>query len=510
MIARGTGPRAGRCNIGVLVAPRFTRIPGASLRIRLATVLILAVAVLGAGAPRSAAASGLALSASFPGAPDDGGRVPPDPQGAAGPDHLLVMLNTTFVAQRKSDGAAVKRWTPAGFWAAVSGGDLLFDPRVAWDALAGRWIAAIATEGAAGPPAVLLAVSDGSDPTLGWTFRKLDVGGGNYAEFPLVGYGGRWIVVTSNLVSPSGYLAGSAIWAIEKTPGVDVSSAARFTLSSPGSPIAPAATLDSDEPDAFLVQQLSGNDLGRGRARLFRVTDEGGAPALASPKIVAAPATWSALPSPIESLPQAGTTRRIVSDQDEFASACVRNGKIWAVQTATVPATTAAPMHTAVQWWRITRDGGLDGFGRIEDPRGATWLGFPSIAVNASEQVLIGYSLFSGGAFASAGYSVRSGCGGDAALSMVHFLKPGEAPYERLDGGGHNRWGDLSQTVVDPDGLRLWTLQEYAAAPEGGASRWGTWWGGFAPSDGRAGACVAPAAPRAPARIGAGSRRAPG
>jgi len=452
------------------------------------TAPLLALLLLAAIAPR-AASSELRLTASFAGALDSGGGVPPDVQGAAGPDHLLVMLNTTFLAQRKADGAVVKSWSPDSFWSPVSGGDLLFDPRVQYDPLAGRWTAVIATEGVFAAPAILIAVSDGSDPTGSWTYRKLAVGGGDYGEFPLVGFNARWIVVTSNLISGStGYLAGSAVWAIDKGSGA----VSRFMLGTPGFPLAPAATFDAGESDEILLQQRP-SAAGAGRANLFRVFAGGsGTPALSPAKVIAAPAAWRDSPSPLESLPQAGSTRRIVSDQDEFSSVSLRHGKIWAVQTATVPASADSPVHTAVQWWRITRDGDLEAFGRIEDPSGSTWLAFPSIAVNAADHVLIGYSVFSPDAFASAGYSVRTECGGDASLSAIRLLKAGEAPYERLDGAGHNRWGDLSQTVADPDGDGLWTLQEFAAAADPGESRWGTWWGGFAESAGaRGGACVA-------------------
>jgi len=455
-----------------------------------ATLLVVCLAP----AAQSVTGASLAPSESFASPADAGGGVPPDVQGAAGPEHLVTMLNTTFVVQRKNDGAVAKTWTPSEFWAPIAAGDLLFDPRVAFDSREGRWIAVIATVTA--PPAVLLAVSETSDPTGTWRFQKLPAGGDAYAEFPLLGFNGRWIVVTSNLVSGStGFLEGSAIWAVEKAALLSggAASVTRFTVAAPGSPIAPVMTLDADQADEFLLQQQSGDDNGHGRLRLYRVTDAGGNAILAASKIVTAPAAWSDMPAPLESLPQAGTTRRIISDQDEIASACLRNGKIWAAQTATIPALGPAPVHTVVQWWRITTAGGLDGFGRIEDPTGATWLGFPSIAVNAEDQTLIGYSLFSAARFASAGYSLRPGCGGDHALSTIHVLKEGEGSYVRPDGGGNNRWGDLSETVVDPDGSRLWTLQEYAAAPENGESRWGTWWGGFAPGpDGRSAACIAP------------------
>jgi len=362
-----------------------------------------------------------------------------------------------------------------------------------------------------GPPSVLLAVSAGTDPTGEWAFQKLPAGADDYAEFPLVGYNGRWIVVTSNLISGStGYLSGSAIWAIEKASlaAGGAPSVSRFTLKSPGSPIAPVVTLDGDQPDELLLQQDTDTG-GHRRLRVFRVTDSAGQATLTSAVMATAPLAWNAMPAPLESLPQAGTTRRIISDQDEVSSACLRNGTIWAVQTAALPGTSSAPAHTVIQWWKLAPDARVLGFSRVEGPAG-TWLGFPSIAVNAEDEVLIGYSLFSGGSFASAGYSLRSRCDTDEALTEIHVLKAGEAPYDRLDGGGHNRWGDLSQTVADPDNVRLWTLQEYAAAPEEGNSRWGTWWGGFTrAASSRAGACVAPASAASPTRVGARANRQP-
>ena len=75
----------------------------------------------------------------------------------------------------------------------------------------------------------------------------------------------------------------------------------------------------------------------------------------------------------------------------------------------------------------------------------------------------------------------------------MSLLKAGEAPYYKtgqtmgIPGGDtENRWGDFSATVIDPtDDVTFWTLQEYAQTPDPitGASRWGTWWGTFHPSD---------------------------
>src|SRR5206468_12969140 len=54
--------------------------------------------------------------------------------------------------------------------------------------------------------------------------------------------------------------------------------------------------------------------------------------------------------------------------------------------------------------------------------------------------------------------------------------------YFKTFGGTENRWGDYSNTSVDPtNDTDLWTIQEYAATPSGGFDRWGTWWGKVVP-----------------------------
>lgn len=477
---------------------------------------LAAAALLCSASLLRAQPSGLALSASFAAVTDEGGGVPPDPQGAVGPEYLLTMTNTGFAAQNKS-GTLVKTWTPARFWASVSQNDLLFDPRVMYDALAGRWIAVMATAGVTAEPALLLAISDETDPTQGWTFLRIpsDPAGDKAPEFPLLGANGRWICLTANLISLStGNVGGVAVWAIEKAPLLSAGTLAvsRFVLADAASPVAPVVTLDADQPDEYLLEQWSENNGGHGQLELSRVTDVGGIAKLRTVATISADTTWVAHPNPFDALPQAESSRRITASQDDVASACLRNGMIWAAQTATIPAAGSVPEHSVVQWWRVTTAGALSGFGRIGDASGQTWLAYPSVAVNARDQAVIGYSVFSPQAYASAGYSIRPSGGCDGQLSMIHALRTGLGVYVKLDSTGLNRWGDLSETVVDPqDDLSIWTIQEYAAAPIQGASRWGTWWGGFSPAEsGREGACIAPAPEQVPSglhnRISSGPR----
>jgi hypothetical protein len=94
--------------------------------------------------------------------------------------------------------------------------------------------------------------------------------------------------------------------------------------------------------------------------------------------------------------------------------------------------------------------------------------------------VLVGYSRFGAGQYASANYSFRAAGDASGTLRDDTVLKAGVAPYTKDFGSGSVRWGDYSSTVVDPvNDLDMWTIQEYAESPQ---STWATWWGRIVPS----------------------------
>jgi hypothetical protein len=142
-------------------------------------------------------------------------------------------------------------------------------------------------------------------------------------------------------------------------------------------------------------------------------------------------------------------------------------------------------LHTAVQWAELDTTGAFVQGGRIEDPGATPWNGghsfaFASIAVNAQDDVLVGFSEFESDDFADAAYAFRAGTDPPGTMRESVTLKNGEGPYSKTR-GGLNRWGDYSGTQVDPsDDSSLWTVQEYPRIPTGrgdGSGRWGTWWG---------------------------------
>src|SRR5438270_12375026 len=102
-----------------------------------------------------------------------------------------------------------------------------------------------------------------------------------------------------------------------------------------------------------------------------------------------------------------------------------RNGKIWCTHTVFLPAV-ASPSRSAAQWWQINPDSTVAQRGRVEDSANGLFFAFPSIAVNSSDNVLLGVSRFSSRQLASANYAYRANT--DAANTMRDnaVLKAGE------------------------------------------------------------------------------------
>ena len=133
------------------------------------------------------------------------GWIPPDPCIATGPSHLIVATNSSFAIYTK---AGVRQFfTTFGAWfAALNPPNAIFDPRVVYDANAGRWILLLlAKDDATQRSQYLISVSENSDPNGRWWSWLLDAtlngttASGLWADFEGLGYdSGQAVYLTSN------------------------------------------------------------------------------------------------------------------------------------------------------------------------------------------------------------------------------------------------------------------------------------------------------------------------
>src|SRR6185369_7422353 len=137
--------------------------------------------------------------------------IPPDVDGAVGPNRILEGLNNNYRLFDKATGVILSTVSINTFWAAAGGG-ATFDPKTLYDPVQQRWIAVALSDSRSTTSSILLGVSQTSDPNGAWNvFRVLaDSAGVNWADFPCVGFNKNWIAVNVNLFTIASNAANGA------------------------------------------------------------------------------------------------------------------------------------------------------------------------------------------------------------------------------------------------------------------------------------------------------------
>ncbi len=433
-------------------------------------------------------------SASFQALPDDGRTLYPDTQGAVGPNHLMVTLNSQVRIQDRS-GGTISTVTLNGFWSSL-GNPSCFDPRVLYEPYNNRWIFVCAANAGTTNAALLVGVTRTSDPTGDWNLYSVDVDTARpiYAVSPNLGFNKDWIVVQADMYYRSNdSFYGSDIYVFNKTNLYANGSGLRTKFSREDTPESdifggeyPVATYDNTLGTNYLVQQRYGNQSSVGSLGIYGITGPVNSPTFEL--IVKFYTDDHPDGKPWEShsvnyddiLPQLGATNKIYGGDARILNAVYRNGELWAAHTVYLPI--FAPTYAVAQWWNLSPGGFLAQQGRVEDPSGTIHYAFPSIAVSRNNDVVVGYSRFSASQYPSANYGFRLDADLFSTLRQDTVLKAGEAPFRVQSSSGTVYWGLYSGAVVDPlDDTDLWTVQQYAASPVTNSDRWGTWWGRISP-----------------------------
>jgi len=107
-----------------------------------------------------------AMSDDFLALPDNGWVIPPDTNGAVGPSHLMVPLNSQVRIQNKT-GGNLSTVSLSSFWSGLGVSDV-FDPLVIFDADSDRFIVVTCAERRSASSAMLLAMSVTNNPMGSW------------------------------------------------------------------------------------------------------------------------------------------------------------------------------------------------------------------------------------------------------------------------------------------------------------------------------------------------------
>ena len=164
-----------------------------------------------------------------------GDVIPPDTMGAAGPNHLVSLLNSEFGVFNKSTGALIpnQQVSLQSFWESLGTkagqpANFPFDTKILYDQQSGRFIA-VTLGGLSAPDSwVLIAVSSSSDPTGAWSKWAIDadvdnnvppndnVQTNNSADFPGLGVDAYNVYITANMFDGANVGQYSKMWVIPK------------------------------------------------------------------------------------------------------------------------------------------------------------------------------------------------------------------------------------------------------------------------------------------------------
>ncbi|MDT8308019.1 MAG: hypothetical protein RQ866_00705 [Bacteroidales bacterium] len=356
-------------------------------------------------------------TATFAGLGDNNNYIPSDVQGAAGPNHLMIALNTEFRIQNRA-GMVLSTVSIFSFFSGFPTA-LPFDTRIVYDPYSKRWIIITASDDNMSTSSLIVAASHSAGPTGNWNIYRIFVDPQNqttWIDYPQIGLNKRWLTIAGamyTIASPPAVpqFSSAKFYIFDKASLYGGNSAPPFQLintSSMGENMAPVFTHDTTTSSVFLLQNHNGNINGNGILNLYKISGQLGSAVLTQVAQINTPNPWADIPPQTDFAPQLNTTSKISLNDSRILDAVYRNHTIWGVHHIFLPVSNIA--RCAVQFWQIDTTGQVIQRGRIDDQSGGIFYGFPSMDVNCNDDVLIGFSTFSSTQYASAAYAFREGC----------------------------------------------------------------------------------------------------
>lgn len=422
----------------------------------------------------------------FDGLGDANTSIPPDVNGCAGNNELMVTLNTQVRIESKT-GTTTSTVTLNSFFSSL-GSPSVFDPKILFDPVDDRYIFVACGNAQSSSSCILIAVTQTDNPSGTWNMWKVDVDGTNtnWFDFPSLGFNKNWIVVTGNMfTNASNSWSYGQAYAFRKSD-LYANGTGLYTLFNNNTNIftlCPSVTYDSTSHNMFLVQTVSGNWGSNGVVELWKLSGAVGSESLSAITYISTTQRWAGDGGVSNFAPQNGTTNKFDTGDDRMRNVVRRNNKLWFTHTVFLPYN--SPSRSSIMWWQTDTTGTVAMRSMIDDSLAGKFFAYPTIAVNKNEDVLLGYCRFKSTEYAGANYSFRTTCDATNTFETDTQYHAGTAQYFKTFSGSTNRWGDYSNTVVDPSNdLDLWTLQEYASNPVSSVSRWAVRWAKLARSAG--------------------------
>lgn len=452
--------------------------------------------------------------------------VPPDVDMAAGPEHLIVVVNIAFEIYDKQGNSLTDGPVPfANFFdgtagcTAFDGGGVagVFDPDVLYDTVNDRFILGIDGNGTD----FCVAATQTGDPLGGWNRYGFPTNiNGAFFDFPHMGVGEEAIFMGSNQFGgalPFGFEG--RVFAMDKValygggplavvsrelapPGLEGGNNVKLDGTPQPAQQQPVGTpfyIMSENFDGKVHSVYSWNDpFGADEWVLEGDVDLAAASGVPCEGFSCFPISW----------PQKGSVEILAGNDFRGQETEYRNGMLWTTQT--ISCNPGKGTRNCVRWAQIDPTAVEPAPDQTAFPLDASTNGvlqanvfasdwgyrsFPSIAANNCDDMAVGYSYSkapanSGGTwFPSIFVNGRQSSDPAGTVGGERLLKKGKTAYSSFqDNGGANpeRWGDYTGMTLDPDGSTFWYAGQYAGGEPAVSvisgndlANWGTYVGSF-------------------------------
>ena len=404
-----------------------------------------------------------------------GTSVPPDSDMAAGPNHLISVVNSSFAIYNKGGGLLVGPVLFDNF----TGVSDTFDPTVLYDEEEDRFVMNI-EDGATN----ILMVSATSDPTGLWYIYPFNAlfYGDEFFDYPHIGIGNDAIFMGANMFGgsvPLGFegrvwamdkdaaYAGGTLTVVTQSAGYDGSTPQPLNLSGYNYDImliGPNHYFISDYYDgttAWLWEWV--DPFGTNTFSVVQTYDLN-------------TLTGITAGYPVD-VPQKGGND-IQGNDWRFRGFEYRNG--YGYTTDTISTDYGSGTVNIVRVTQI--DLIVAGYPAISTATGYTDLHviFPDLAVDACGNLAVGIEVSGASMYPSIEVTGNDLASYSIAMDFPARLKTGETTYDAFDVPTYydaHRWGDYSGMAIDPDGSTFWYMGEYSkkipANPN--AANWGNY-----------------------------------
>jgi Secretion system C-terminal sorting domain len=432
--------------------------------------------------------------------------VPPDSNGDVGPTQICIPTNgrlkffpkNTVCTGQQTTTVGSSSTTLAGatvdldldaFFTPVAGAFGVSDPHVRYDRLSQRWFIA-AIDLRAAPNRCVLAVSSG--PTIvnaaSFTFFFFVFDAltpvppapyaGGFFDYPTLGVDANALYIGGRMFNGAlNAYTGASVFVVRKSSVLAAGPMVVTPFHQLGTAAAGIYTpqgVHNDDPAATAGYIIGVDQAVFSQLDIHRISTPGGTPTASAMLPLTVPATSSPL-NPVAS----GDLQSLDANDDRLFAAMIKKNRatgvstLWtshaiAVNTAGAGANSGVGRRNGLRWYQIgnlSAAPSITQSGTVFDNAAATprFYWFPSIGTSGQGHSVIASSTCATNQFVDVAVAGRYSDDALGTMQTPVLATASTSVYAPpSDPGPSRRWGDYSQTVVDPDDdMTMWTFQEY-------------------------------------------------